>query len=150
IQHLDSDELRQGLIIDQIVDAGAQTYPAKLELSAKLGAFRREALAGRSSADFDQATKGLLKTFERMARSPEFLDMSLPGPNLVRDELARFRCIFEVRQRLAEARRDAGGRDRVTLDGRFWIVSYPGFPKDAVHAIDPQICLCGSGTDTIG
>ena len=36
------------------------------------------------------------------------------------------------------------------MDKRFWIVSYPGLPKDTVHAIDPQICLCGTGTGTIG
>ena len=46
IKYLDADELRQGLIIDQIVDAGAQLYPSKLEISARFGAFKREVLGG--------------------------------------------------------------------------------------------------------
>ena len=149
IKYLDADELRQGLIIDQIVDAGAQVYPAKLELSAKFGTFKREVLGGRSSAEFDQAAKGLLKTYERIARSPEFTDMSVPDPDQVRAEVSGLRCCFEVRHKLAESREAAAG-SMVTMDKRFWIVSYPGLPKDTVHAIDPQVCLCGTGTGTIG
>jgi hypothetical protein len=149
IKYLDADELRQGLIIDQIVDAGAQIYPAKLEVSAKFGTFRREVLAGRSSADFDQAAKGLLKTYERIARSPEFTDMSVPDPDQVRAEASRLRCCFEVRQKLAETREAANG-SMVTMDKRFWIVSYSGLPKDSVQAIDPQVCLLGTGTGPIG
>ena len=35
------------------------------------------------------------------------------------------------------------------MDRRFWLISYPGLPSDTLHAIDPQICLCGTGTGTI-
>ena len=38
----------------------------------------------------------------------------------------------------------------VTMDKRFWVVAYPGLPKDTVNAIDPRICLCGTGTGTVG
>jgi hypothetical protein len=149
IKSLDADELRQGLMMDQIVDAGAQIYPAKLEVSARFGTFKREVLGGRSSAEFDQVAKGLLKTYEGIARLPEFADMSLPDPDQVRAEVSRLRCSFEVRRRLAETREAAAG-SMVTMDKRFWIVSYPGLPRDAIHAIDPQVCLCGTGTGTIG
>ena len=91
IKYLNADELRQGLIIDQIVDAGAQIYPTKLEVSAKFGTFKREVLGGRSSAEFDQAAKGLLKTYERVARSPEFANMGVPDPDQVRAEVSRLR-----------------------------------------------------------
>jgi hypothetical protein len=37
----------------------------------------------------------------------------------------------------------------VTMDKRFRIVSYPGSPKDTVQAIDPHVCLWGTGTGTI-
>ena len=50
---------------------------------------------------------------------------------------------------MAESREAAAG-SMVTMDKRFWIVSYPGLPKDTVHAIDPRVCLCGTGTGTIG
>jgi hypothetical protein len=149
IKYLDADELRQGLIIDQIVDAGAQIYPSKLEVSARFGTFKREVLGGRSSAEFDQASKGLLKTYERIARLPEFADAGVPDPDQVRAEVSQLRTCFEVRQKLAEARELAGG-SMVTMDKRFWLVSYPGLPKDSIHAIDPQICLCGTSTGTIG
>src|SRR5207237_1398289 len=78
IKSLDADELRQGLIIDGIVDAGAQVYPAKLEISAEFDTFKRDVLDGRSSAEFERAAKGLLKTYERIARSPEFSELSVP------------------------------------------------------------------------
>ena len=149
IKYLNADELRQGLIGDQVVDSGAQIYPTKLEVSAKFGTFKREALGGRSSAEFDQAAKGLLKAYEGVARLPEFADVGVPDPNQVREEVSRLRSCFEVRQKLAAAREAATG-SVVTMDKRFWIVSYPGLPKDTVHAIDPQICLCGTGTGTIG
>jgi len=50
IKYRDSDELRQGLVIDGIVDAGAQLFPAKLEVSAVLDAFKRSVLDGQPSA----------------------------------------------------------------------------------------------------
>ena len=149
IKSLDADELRQGLIIDQIVDSGAPIYPAKLEVSARFGTFKREVLEGRSSADFDQAAKGLLRTYERIARSPEFAELSIPDPEQVRAEGSRLRGLFEVRQKLAEAREAAEG-SMITMDKRFWMVSYSGLSKDSVRAIDPQVCLCGAGTGAIG
>jgi hypothetical protein len=149
IKYLEADELRQGLVIDQVVDAGAQIYPSKLEVSAKFAKFKREVLEGRSSTEFDQASKGLLKTYERIAGASEFVDMGIPNFDQVRAEVSRLRCCFEVRQKLAEVRSTADD-NLVTMDKRLWLVSYPGLPKDTIHAVDPQICLCGTGTGTIG
>jgi hypothetical protein len=148
IKYLDADELRQGLIIDQVVDAGAQIYPSKLEVSAKFGAFKREVLAGRSAAEFDQAAKSLLKTYEGVARQPEFIDLGVPAPDQVREEVARLRSCFEVRQRLAEPR-EAPGQNLVTMDKRLWIVFDPELPRDTIQAADPQVCLCGTGTGKV-
>ncbi len=149
IKSLNADELRQGLSIDQIVDAGAQIYPAKLEVSEKLGKLKKQALEGRLSAELDQAAKALLDCFERIARSPEFTSIKIAEPDQVRAEVARLHSLFEVRQKLAEAR-EASGEAVVTMGKRFWVVAYPGLPKDTVNAIDPRICLCGTGTGTVG
>src|SRR5260370_10296122 len=46
--------------------------------------------------------------------------------------------------------REAAAGSMVTMDKRFWIVSYSGSPKDSVQAIDPQVCLLGTGTGPIG
>jgi len=149
IKDLDADELRQGLDIDGIIDHEARVYVVKLEVSARFRTFR-EVLGGQSSAEFDQAAKGLLKTYERIARLPKFNDLSVPDPDQVRAEVSRLLPFLEVRQRLARARETAAG-SMVTMDKRFRIVSYPGLPKDTVQAIDPQVCLClwGTGTGTI-
>jgi hypothetical protein len=149
IKSLNADELRQGLSIDQIVDAGAQIYPAKLELSEKLGKLKRQALEERLFVELDQAAKVLLDCFERIARSPEFTSIKVAEPDQVRAEVVRLRSLFEFRQKLAEAR-DASGEAVVTMDQRFWVVAYPGLPKDTVNAIDPRICLCGTGRGTVG
>lgn len=149
IKSLNADELKQGLSIDQIVDAEAQIYPAKLELSEKLGKFKRGVLEARSTAEFDQAASALLDSYERIARSHEFGNIRIPDPDQGRAEVARLRGLFEVRQKLA-ATRETAGEGVVTMDRRFWIVCYPGLPKDTVQAINPQICLCGTGTGTIG
>ncbi|QEH38795.1 hypothetical protein OJF2_74050 [Aquisphaera giovannonii] len=146
IKSLDADELRQGLAIDQVVDAGAQVYPSKLEVSARFGAFKREVLEGRSAAELDQASKALLKTYERIARAPEFADTGVPAPEQVRAEVARLRGLFEVRQRLAAP---APAEGTVAMDRRLWVVSYPGLPRDAIQAVDPQVCLWGTGTGAI-
>jgi hypothetical protein len=149
IKSLNADELRQGLSIDQIVDAGAQNYTAKLEVSEKLGKLKKQALEGRLSAELDRAAKALLDGLERIARSPEFTSIKIAEPDQVRAEVARLYSLFEVRQKLAEAR-EAPGEAVVTMDKRFWVIAYPGLPKDTVNAIDPRICLCGTGRGTVG
>ena len=103
IKDLDADELRQGLDIDGIIDHEARVYAVKLEVSARFRTFR-EVLGGQPSAEFDQAAKGLLKTYERIARLPKFNDLSVPDPDQVRAEVSRLLPFLEVRQRLARAR----------------------------------------------
>jgi hypothetical protein len=149
IKSLNADELRQGLSIDQIVDAGVQTYPAKLEVSEKLGKLRKQALEGRLSAELDQAAKALLDCFERIARTPEFTSIKITEPDQVRAQVAQLHSLFEVRRKLAEAR-EASREAVLTMDRRFWVVAYPGLPRDTVNAIDPRICLCGKGMGTVG
>jgi hypothetical protein len=53
--------------------------------------------------------------------------------------------MFEVRQRLADAKAPAAGK-MITLDRRFRIVRAAGLPRDTVQAVDSQICLIGKGT----
>src|SRR5271157_3390129 len=144
IKYLDADELRQGLIIDGVVDAGAQVYPAKLELSAKFGTLKRAVLDDRSVAEYDRSAKGLLKTYQQVARSPDFNELKVPDHDQIQAELAKLRHIVELRQRLVEAKETATG-GMITMDKRFRIVSYPGLPRDTVQAIDSQVCLCGTG-----
>jgi hypothetical protein len=148
LKSLDADKLRQGLSIDRIVDAGARIYPAKLELSTKFGTFKKAVLGGRSLDEFDQAAKDLLETYEPIGLFPEFTKLGVPDPGQVRAEVSRLRSLFEVRLRLAETREAVGG-SMIKMDQRFWIVLYPGLPKDTVHAIDPQVCLWGTGTGAI-
>jgi hypothetical protein len=149
IKSLNADDLRQGLNIDQIVDAGAQIYPAKLEVSERLGKLKKQALEGRVSAELDQAGKALLDCFERITRSPEFSSIKIAEPDQVRADVARLHSLFEVRQTLAKAR-EASGEAVVTMEKRFWVVAHPSLPKDTVSAIDRRICLLGTGTGTVG
>ncbi|MGO9814032.1 MAG: hypothetical protein ACLP53_25145 [Isosphaeraceae bacterium] len=144
IKYLDADELLQGLIIDGVVDAGAQVYPAKLELSAKFGTLKRAVLDDRSVAEYDRSAKGLLKTYQQAARSPAFNELKVPDHDQIQAELAKLRHIVELRQRLVEAKETATG-GMITMDKRFRIVSYPGLPRDTVQAIDSQVCLWGTG-----
>ncbi|WP_165220575.1 hypothetical protein [Aquisphaera insulae] len=147
IKYQDADELRQGLIIDQVVDAGAQVYPSKLEVSARFGALKKELLAGQSAADLDRASKALFRSYDQVARTPEFVDLGVPSPDQVRAEASRLRNLSELRQRLAEAR--SAAETAVTMDRNLWIVSYPGLPRDSVQAIDPRVCLWGTGGGAI-
>ena len=124
IKYLNADELRQGLIIDQIVDAGAQLYPSKLEISDKFGKFKREVLGGRSTAEFDQAAKALLNTYERIARLPEFADMGVPDPDQSEPRWRDCVAVSRFARKLAEAREAAGG-STVTMDRRFWLDLLP-------------------------
>ena len=148
IKYLDADELRQGLIIDGIVDAGAQVYPDKLELSAKFGTFKKAVLDDRSVAEYDRSARGLLKTYQQMARSPDFNKLKVPDHDQIQAELVKLRHIVELRQRLVEAKETAIG-GMITLDKRFRIVSYPGLPRDTVQAIDSQVCLWGTDSDMV-
>ncbi|MGA7500228.1 MAG: hypothetical protein WBX00_26145 [Isosphaeraceae bacterium] len=148
IKYLDADELLQGLIIDGVVDAGAQVYPAKLELSAKFGTLKRAVLDDRSIAEYDRSVKGLLKTYQQVARSPAFNELKVPDHDQIQAELAKLRHIVELRQRLVEAKETTIG-GMITMDKRFRIVSYPGLPKDTVQAIDSQVCLWGTGSGMV-
>ncbi len=148
IKYLDADELLQGLIIDGVVDAGAQVYPAKLELSAKFGTLKRAVLDDRSVAEYDRSAKGLLKTYQQAARSPAFNELKVPDHDQIQAELAKLRHIVELRQRLVEAKETTIG-GMITMDKRFRIVSYPGLPKDTVQAIDSQVCLWGTGSGMV-
>src|SRR5271157_3971843 len=148
IKYLDADELRQGLIIDGIVDAGAQVYPDKLELSAKFGTFKNAVLDDRSVAEYDRSARGLLKTYQQVAQSPEFNKLKVPDHDQIQAELVKLRHIVELRQRLVEAKETAIG-GMITLDKRFRIVSYPGLPRDTVKAIDSQVCLWGTDSDMV-
>jgi hypothetical protein len=144
IKYLDAGELRQGLTMDGIVDAGAQIYPAKLEISAVFDTFKRAFVDGRSAIEFDRATKGLLKVYEGVVRSPDFSSMNVPDPEQVRALLTNLKQTFDVRQRLTETNpASAGGM--ITMDKRFKIIRVPGLPKDAILAIDPQNCVWGTG-----
>jgi hypothetical protein len=147
IKYLDAGELRQGLKIDGITDAGVQVYPAKLEASASFQTFKQSILEGQSAAEVERATRGLLKTYEGLAQSPEFEGLNVPSPDQVREAVAGLQQMFEARQRLAEAKAPAAGR-MITLDRRFRIVRVPGLPRETVQAVDSQICLIGKGTGT--
>jgi len=148
IKYLDADELRQGLIIDGIVDAGARVYPAKLELSAKFGTFKKAVLDDRSVAEYDRSARGLLKTYQQVAQSPDFNELKVPDHDQIQAELVKLRHIVELRQRLVEAKETATG-GMITLDKRFRIVSYPGLTRDTVQAIDSQVCLWGTGSGMV-
>jgi hypothetical protein len=145
IKYLDAAELRRGLEIDGITDAGAQVYPARLESSAAFQTFKQAILDGHSAAEVERATRGLLKTYEGLTRSREFEGLNLPSPDELRKVAAGLQQMFDVRQRLAEAKAPAAGR-MITLDRRFRIVRVPGLPRENVQAVDPQICLIGKGT----
>jgi hypothetical protein len=147
IKYLDAGELRQGLEIDGITDAGVQVYPAKLEASAALQTFKQSILDGQSAAEVERATRGLLKTYEGLAKSREFEGLNVPSPDQVREAAAGLQQMFEVRQRLAEAKAPAAGR-MITLDRRLRIVRAVGLPRDTVQAVDSQTCLIGKGTGT--
>jgi hypothetical protein len=145
IKYLDAGELRQGLEIDGITDAGVQVYPAKLEASAAFQTFKQSILEGQSAAEVERATRGLLKTYAGLAQSREFGGLNVPSPDQVREAAAGLQQMFEVRQRLAEAKAPAAGR-MITLDRRFRIVRLTGLPRETVQAVDSQICLIGKGT----
>ena len=72
IKYLDAGELRQGLEIDGVLDARLQVYPAKLEVTAGFETLKRSLFEGQSSADVERAARGLVKTYETMARGQEF------------------------------------------------------------------------------
>ena len=147
IKYLDAGELRQGLEIDGIKDAGVHVYPAKLEASAAFQTFKQSVLDGQSAVEVERASRGLLKTYEGLAQSPEFEGLNVPSPDQVRKAAAGLQQLFEVRLRLAEAKAPAAGR-MITLDRRFRIVRLAGLPRETVQAVDSQICLVGKGTGT--
>jgi hypothetical protein len=148
IKYLDAGELRQGLEIDGVLDARLQVYPAKLEVRAGFDTLKRSLLDGQSSADVERAARGLVKTYEGMARGQEFDGLNLPPPDEVRAAAAALRHLFEVRQRLAGDKGGAAG-GLIAMDRRFQIVRYPRLPRDTVQALDPQVCLWGSGSGSI-
>ena len=110
---------------------------------------KRSVLDGQSAADVERAARGLLKTYEGLARAQEFDGLNLPSPDEVREAAAGLQQLFEVRQRLAEDK-GAGRRGMITLDRRFQIVRYPRLPRDTVQAVDPQVCLWGYGLGISG
>jgi hypothetical protein len=146
IKYLDGAELRQGLETDGILDAGVQIYPAKLEVSAALGALRRAVQEGQTAAEVERLARALIKTYEGVSRMREFEGRDLPPVEQLRGAVDSVRQRFEVRQRLADAsgRESAPGRS-ITMDGRFRMIRDPGLPRGAVQAIDPELCLWGTG-----
>ena len=109
-----------------------------------LDTLKRAVLDDRSVAEYDRSAKGLLKTYQQVARSPAFNELKVPDHDQIQTELAKLRHIVELRKQLVEAKETAAG-EMITMDKRFRIVSYPGLPRDTVQAIDSQVCLWGTG-----
>jgi hypothetical protein len=146
IKYLDAAELRQGLETDGILDAGVQIYPAKLEVSAALGALRRGVQDGQSAAEVDRLARGLLKTYEGVSRMREFEGRNIATVEELRGAVDSIRQRFEVRQRLADASgREAMPGRSITMGSRFRLVRDPALPRGTVQAIDPELCLWGTG-----